>query len=156
MKKANEVLNEVLNEGLNIPIIRLGSLSAKDVINAHIEKLEDAEKVWFSTHINATPKRAGNVDRLLLSNQNGLRYIATVVDYMHFEEKGLPSDVEEYCPEFCNNVAEPHWFLLDSIEPISPDEVEKFSMSNKDLQEKFGNAENHIRNTGRLNNFYFL
>ena len=141
--------------GVNIPVVGWGFFSAEDVINAHIEKLEEAEKVWFSTSAGMDVKKIENVEEILFSNKNGLRYIAKVVEYKYFENKGIPSDAEKYCPEFCNDVAEKYWFLLDSIEPISPDEVEKFSMINKVAQEKFGNVEAYIENTKRLQIFYY-
>lgn len=144
-----------MNFGINLPVTSWGFLSAEEVVEAHFKKLEETGCVWFSTSNRIDSKKAKAVNEILLSNKADIRYLATVTHYINFKEGGLPKTAEDFCPDFCNNVAEEHWFLVDSIRPITAEELEQFSMINEAVQNEYGNVEAYIENTKRLQVFYF-
>lgn len=141
--------------GINLPVAPWGFYSAEEVVKHHVDKLNESGKVWFSTSNRIDPKKAGVIKYILFTNKSGLRYIATVVDYKFFEEKGLPSSSEEFSPEYYSTEEEKHWFLIDSIEKISSDDVNKLIMLNREVQNQYGSVEGYINNTKRLQVFYF-
>jgi len=142
--------------GINVPIAPQGFDSAKDIVKRHNEKLSETKAyVYFSTSNRIDPKKAKDIDFLLLSNQSNLRYLCRVVDYVFFDEKGIPEDSVVYSPEKYADVPEKHWFKISSIELMESDEVRKFIPLNQAVIQKYGNVESYIDNTKRLQIFYF-
>ncbi|PPK82785.1 hypothetical protein BXY41_102475 [Lacrimispora xylanisolvens] len=142
--------------GINIPIVSQGFDSAQDIVERHNKKLsETKEYVYFSTSNRIDPKKAEDVDYILLSNQYGLRYLCQVVDYIFYVDKGIPVDSVVYSPKKYADVPVKHWFKICSIEIMESEEVRKFIPLNQAVIQKYGNVESYIENTKRLQIFYF-
>jgi len=142
--------------GINVPIAPQGFDSAEDIVKRYNEKLSETKGyVYFSTSNRIDPKKAEDIDYLLLSNKSGLRYLCEVVDYNFFDDKGIPKDSVVYSPKKYAYVPEKHWFKICSVEIMRSDEVRKFIPLNKAVIQKYGNVESYIENTKRLQIFYF-
>jgi hypothetical protein len=142
--------------GVNIPLTSQGFDTAEEVLQLHIDKNLSTEKsVYFSTSSRINFKKARELDLILLSNRAGLRYLAEIEEYHHFDVAGIPVDSAEYSPAKYADVPENHWFKLSSIRKASTVEVENLIPLNKKMITEYQNVENYICNTNRLQTFYF-
>lgn len=141
--------------GVNIPLTGQGFDTAEEVLQLHIDNLSTEKSVYFSTSSRINFKKARELDLILLSNRAGLRYLAEIEEYHHFDVAGIPVDSAEYSPAKYADVPENHWFKLSSIRKASTVEVENLIPLNKKMLTEYQNVENYICNTNRLQTFYF-
>ena len=136
-----------------LPVVGIDICSAKEVLEAHLEKANEVGSVYFSTSNRIDPKKLEKVTQVLLVSKL-FTYIADLVGYDYFEDKSAPSDVVSYAPAIFAEDQDNHWLKLANIRPIGFDELNTFEMVNKKVQDKYNGVGNYVMNTGRLQVFY--
>ena len=136
-----------------LPVVGIDICSAKEVLDAHLEKANEVGSVYFSTSNRMDPKKLTKVSNILLVSKE-FTYIADLVGYDYFEDKSAPSDVVSYAPAIFAEDQDNHWLKLANIRPIGFDELNTFEMVNKKVQDKYNGVGNYVMNTGRLQVFY--
>ena len=136
-----------------LPVVSVDFQSAREVLDAHLEKANEVGSVYFSTSNRIDTKKPEKVTQVLLVSKL-FTYIADLVSYDYFEEKSAPSDVASYAPAIFAEDQDNHWLKLANIRPISLDELNTFEMVNKKVQAQYNGVGNYIKNTGRLQVFY--
>ena len=136
-----------------LPVVGIDICSAKEVLDAHLEKANEVGSVYFSTSNRIDPKKLEKVTQVLLVSKL-FTYIADLVGYDYFEDKSAPSDVVSYAPAIFAEDQDNHWLKLANIRPIGFDELNTFEMVNKKVQDKYNGVGNYVMNTGRLQVFY--
>ena len=125
-----------------LPVVGIDICSAKEVLDAHLEKANEVGSVYFSTSNRMDPKKLTKVSNILLvSNQ-------------YCNKKSAPLDAAIYAPSLFADDQDYHWLKLKNIREISLDELNTFQMINKEAQEKYNGVGNYVENTGRLQVFY--
>ena len=73
-----------------LPLVDINFHSAKEVLDAHLEKAEESGSVYFSTSNRLDPKKVKQVTKVILVNKS-FSYIADLVGYKYFDEKSASS-----------------------------------------------------------------
>ena len=136
-----------------LPLVDVNFHSAKDVLDAHIEKAKESGSVYFSTSNRLDSNKVKQVTKVILVNKS-FSYIADLVGYQYFDEESAPIDAADYAPAIFAKDQDLHWLQLSNIREVSLDELNTFEMINKKAQSKHGGVGNYIKNTGRLQVFY--
>ena len=136
-----------------LPLVDINFHSAKEVLDAHVEKAEESGSVYFSTSNRLDPKKVKQVTKVILVNKS-FSEIADLVGYKYFDEKSAPINAADYAPVIFSEDQDLHWLQLSNIREVSLDELNTFEMINKKAQSKHGGVGNYIKNTGRLQVFY--
>jgi hypothetical protein len=142
-----------INYLVALPVVNVDFQSAREVLDAHLNKAKDTGAVYFSTSNRIDPKKLEKVTQVLLVSKL-FTYIADLVGYDYFEDKSAPSDVVSYAPAIFAEDQDNHWLKLANIRPIGFDELNTFEMVNKKVQDKYNGVGNYVMNTGRLQVFY--
>ena len=140
--------------GIALPVTEWGFYDVIEVLELHLKKSIEAGSVYFSTDNRISPKKASTVDYVLLVNKK-FSYLAELEEYLYFEYKGSPSDVDVFAPEQFATDKNKHLFRISNIHEISKHELNLFKMDNKKSEAKYHGAGNYVENTGRLQVFYF-
>lgn len=141
--------------GVNIPVREKGFLTAQEIIELHEDVLKEKGCVYFSTSGRINPKKADELDYLLLSNKFGIRILCEIVSYDYFPDKGVPSDSVEYSPKKFADVPENHWFKVSTMENADSNYIGHLIPLNERMKKEYSNVENYINGTGRIQVFYF-
>ena len=153
----NKITENKKQNGINLPmpIKQVGLDTPEDIVERHFNHLKSNGLVYFSTSNRIDPKKALDVDYVLLSNQSGLRILCTVDNYQYFKEEGVPSDSNLYSPKKYANEPKKHWFWFSKMEAIDANQCEKMHLHNAKTEAAYGNVESYISQTKRLQTFYF-
>lgn len=136
-----------------LPVVGIDICSAKEVLDAHLEKANEVGSVYFSTSNRMDPKKLTKVSNILLVSKE-FTYIADLILYQYFNKKSAPLDAAIYAPSLFADDQDYHWLKLKNIREISLDELNTFQMINKEAQKKYNGVGNYVENTGRLQVFY--
>lgn len=116
-----------------LPVVGIDICSAKEVLEAHLEKANEVGSVYFSTSNRMDPKKLTKVSNILLVNKE-FTYIADLVLYQYFNKKSAPLDAAVYAPSLFADDQDYHWLKLKNIREISLDELNTFQMINKEAK----------------------
>lgn len=141
--------------GIALPVTSRSFYEADEVMDKHINKAkENNGTVYFSTSNRIDPRKAMDITYVLFVNKD-FTYIAKSVEYISFEQKSYPKDRYVFQPDDFDNDIDLHWFKVTNIHKVKIEELNKFEMINKEAQMKYNGVGNYIKDTGRLQVFYF-
>lgn len=136
--------------GVALPIMEDGFDSPQAIINAHIQKCQACNKVYFSTSYGTNGRKLKALDSVLLYNvTQGIYYIAEVETAIGYgKERNLPDDAVDFSPEQYANIPEKTWFLIKNIKKVQLQDLAKYYFDKTPVDE-------HLKTTKRWNRFYY-
>lgn len=110
--------------------------------------------VYFSTSNRIDSNKAREIGLVLFVNKEFV-YMGELVEYTGFVDKNYPNDRYIFQPSAFGKDIDLHWFKVTDIHEVEIDELNKFEMINKRAQFKYNGVGNYIKDTRRLQVFYF-
>lgn len=144
-----------MNFGIALPVTSRSFYEADEVMEKHIEKAKQTNGyVYFSTSNRIDSNKAREIGLVLFANKEFV-YMGELVEYTGFVDKSYPNDRYIFQPTDFGKDIDLHWFKVTDIHEVEIDELNKFEMINKKAQLKYNGVGNYIKDTGRLQVFYF-
>ena len=136
--------------GVALPIMEDGFDSPQTIINAHIQKCQERNKVYFSTSYGTNGRKLKALDSVLLYNvTRNIFYIADIETAIGYgKERNIPDDATSFSPEQYANIPEKTWFLIKNIKKVQLQDLAKYYFDKTPVDE-------HLKTTKRWNRFYY-
>ena len=125
-------------------------LSAKQIVDLHVDKAKEAGKAWYSTNLIVNAKNAVGVDRVLLFGED-IQYLADVLQIRlgkYANDTFVPEDSQLYSPTPFAEEPMRTWILLSNIRQASDEELSALTAPDGT------SALEKTKNPGRINRFY--